>query len=149
MKSNPNLTKYLLWNAKNYFVEAEKFVNLTNKFLFPSWTLWIEMVISPLITILICLYKKSPPDVFGLFGFYKCFVAWNEWLDYKTVKRDFIEWKQIVDASDGPFISTNNDEYLAYVYADGMHRIFNNQMKRRAHPSPAKSQQNSNRRQNS
>jgi hypothetical protein len=138
MKSNPKLTNYLLWNTKNYFVEAEKFVNLTNKFLFPSWTLWFEMVISPLITILICLYTKAPPDVFGLFGFYKCFVAWNEWLEYKNVKRDFIEWKQIVDASNGPFIRTNNTDYLAYVYADGMHRISNNQMKRQARPTLAK-----------
>jgi hypothetical protein len=138
MKSNPKLTNYLLWNTKNYFVEAEKFVNLTNKFLFPSWTLWFEMVISPLITILICLYTKAPPDVFGLFGFYKCFVAWNEWLEYKNVKRDFIEWKQIVDASNGPFIRTNNTDYLAYVYADGMHRISNNQMKRQARPILAK-----------
>lgn len=140
MKSNPNLTNYLLWNTKEYFKEAEKFVNLTNKFLFPSWVLWIEMFISPIITLLMCLYKRSPPDAFGLLGMYKSFNLWNEWIEYKNVKRNFIEWKQIVDATGGPYIRTNNDEYLAYVYADGMHRIFNNQMKLPSRPSPAKSQ---------
>jgi hypothetical protein len=147
MKSNPNLTKYLLWNAKDYFKEAESFVQLTDKFLQPSWFLWFEMIIQPIILIATCLYTRKLLDVLSLLGVIKTFNLWNEWVEYKNVRSNFVQWKQIVDTVGGPYISTNDNNYLAYVYADGMHRIFNDQMRLPARPSPSRSQPSLNRRQ--
>jgi hypothetical protein len=140
MKSNPNLTNYLLWNTRDYFKEAESFVRLTNKFLEPSWMMWFEMIVQPIILIATCLYTRRITDILSLLGLIKTFRLWNEWIEYKNVRANFVQWKQIVDTVGGPYISTNNNEYLAYVYADGMHRIFNNQMKLPAHPTLPKSQ---------
>ena len=131
MKSNGNLSKYLISNAKNYFAEAEDFVTLTEKFLVPSWTVWFEMVLSPLIMIVMCIVTRSPPDMFSAMSTYKTIQIWMEWFKYKRVKARFMEWKQIVDAFGGPFISTNNPNYLAYVYADGMQRIHNQTFSRK------------------
>lgn len=147
MKSNPNLTKYLLWNAKDYFKEAESFVQLTNKFLEPSIFLWFEMIIQPIILIATCIYTRKLPDVLSLLGLIKTVSLWNDWVEYKNVRSNFTQWKQIVDTVGGPFISTNDNDYLAYVYADGMHRIFNSQMRLPARPNPSKSQSSLSRRQ--
>lgn len=147
MKSNPNLTKYLLWNAKDYFKEAESFVQLTNKFLEPSIFLWFEMILQPIILIATCIYTRKLPDVLSLLGLIKTVSLWNEWVEYKNVRSNFTQWKQIVDTVGGPFISTNDNDYLAYVYADGMHRILNSQMRLPVRPNPSKSQPSSNRRQ--
>ena len=125
MKSNGRLSNYLISNAKNYFAEAEDFVTLTEKFLVPGWDVWFEMILSPLIMVLMCIYTRSPPDILSAMSIYKTIQIWLEWLKYKTVKARLMEWKQIVDASGGPFISTNNPNYLAYVYADGMQRLHN------------------------
>ena len=125
MKSNGNLTKYLISNAKNYFAEAEEFVRLTDKFLVAGWDIWFEMIISPLLMIAICIYTRSPPDILSAMSTYKTIEIWMEWFKYKSVKSQFTEWKKIVDAVGGPFISTNDTRYMAYVYADGMQRIQN------------------------
>lgn len=131
MKSNGRLSNYLISNAKNYFAEAEDFVTLTEKFLVPSWGIWFEMILSPLLMVVMCVLTRSPPDIFSAMGTYKTIQIWMEWFQYKAVKSRFIEWKQIVDASGGPFISTNNPNYLAYVYADGMQRLHNKTFSRR------------------
>jgi hypothetical protein len=86
----------------------------------------------------IALYTKKLPSMLSLFGLIKAFQLWTEWYEYKNVKSRVVEWKHIVDASGGPFISTNDTSYMSYVYADGMQRLFNNQMTLQAHPSPSK-----------
>ena len=123
MKSSGRLTKYLISNAKNYFAEAEDFVRLTDKFLVPSWNVWFEMILSPLLMIVMCIATRSPPDILSAMSTYKTVEIWVEWFHYRAVKSRFMEWKQIVDAYGGPFISTNDPRYMAYVYADGMQRI--------------------------
>jgi len=136
MKSSGRLTKYLISNAKNYFAEAEEFVTLTEKFLVSGWDVWFDMILSPIIMIVMCVVTRSPPDMFSALSTYKTVQIWIEWFHYKAVKSRFMEWKQIVDASGGPFISTNNPNYLAYVYADGMQRIHNQTFSRRSHSLP-------------
>jgi hypothetical protein len=132
MKSSGRLTKYLISNAKNYFAEAEEFVHLTDKFLVPSWNIWFEMILSPLLMIVMCIATRSPPDILSAVSVYKTFQIWTEWFHYKAVKSKFMEWKQIVDATGGPFISTNDNRYMAYVYADGMQRLHNTAFSRKS-----------------
>ena len=138
MKSNGNLTKYLIANAKNYFAEAELFVTLTEKFLVPSWETWFEMILSPVFMIIMCVATRSPPDILSAMSTYKTIQVWIEWFKYRAVRARLIQWKQIVDASGGPFISTNNPNYMAYVYADGMQRLHNstfNPLRSRSRPT--------------
>ena len=85
--------------------------------------------------IAIAVYTRKLPSMLSLFGLVKAVQLWIEWYEYKNVKRHVVEWKHIVDAADGPFISTNDTDYMSYVYADGMQRLFNNQMKRQPHPN--------------
>lgn len=87
------------------------------------------MVGNPLIMIAIAIYTRKRPSMLSLFGLIKTVQLWIEWYEYKNVKSRVVEWKHIVDAAGGPFISTNDTDYMSYVYADGMQRMFNNQMK--------------------
>ena len=79
--------------------------------------------------IAIAVYTKKFPSMLSLLGIVKAVQLWIEWFKYKNIKRRVVEWKHIVDAANGPFISTNDNNYMSYVYADGMQRLFNNQMK--------------------
>jgi len=135
MKSSPRLTNYFLWNSTKFFQKAERFNILTEKFLFFSWMVWFDMVGNPLIMVSIAIYTKKLPSMLSLLGLVKAVQLWIEWYEYRNVKRHVVEWKHIVDAAGGPFISTNDTNYMSYVYADGMQRLFNNQMKLQVHPN--------------
>jgi hypothetical protein len=93
------------------------------------------MVGNPLLMLAIAVYTQKLPSVFTLFGLIKTIQLWIEWYEYNHVKRHIVEWKHIVDAAGGPFISTNDTNYMSYVYADGMQRLFNNQMTLPARPN--------------
>lgn len=93
------------------------------------------MIGNPLLMVAISIYTRKLPSMLSLFGLVKAVQLWIEWYEYKNVKRRVVEWKYIVDAAGGPFISTNDTNYMSYVYADGMQRLFNNQMTLRAHPN--------------
>ena len=97
------------------------------------------MVGNPLIMVGIALYTKKLPSMLSLLGLVKAFQLWIEWYEYKNVKSRVVEWKQIVDAVGGPFISTNDNAYMSYVYADGMQRLFIDQMTLQARPNRTKS----------
>jgi hypothetical protein len=125
----------------NFFKTAERFNILTDKFLFRTWFMWFDMIGNPLIMVAIAVFTKKLPSILSLFGLVKTVQLWVEWYEYKTVKSRLVEWKNIVDAANGPFISTNNNAYLSYVYADGMQRLFNNQMTHQVHPIPPKNPQ--------
>ena len=133
---NPRLTQYLIRNAKHYFKEAEEFIALKATYDEMSWWTIFDMA-SPLITIVIALITKKFPDLFSILGIHKSFEHWVNYFRYLELRSYFTEWKAIVDAVGGPFISTNDPTYMAYVYADGMHRIhtstFSNVKRRAGH----------------
>ena len=87
----------------------------------------------------IALYTKKLPSMLSLIGLVKAVQLWIEWYEYKNVKSRLVEWKQIVNAAGGPFIATNDNAYLSYVYADGMQRLFNNQMTLQVRPNRPRS----------
>lgn len=88
----------------------------------------------------IALYTKKLPSIISALGILKTIQVWYEWYEYRCVKEQLIDWKEIVLASGGPQISTNDRNYMSYVYADGIQRLFNNQMTLPVHPSRSKTQ---------
>lgn len=119
---NPRMTQYLLWNARNYFNDAEEYIRLLDTFEEISiWTIF-DMVY-PIFLILITIVTKKGPDIFSLLGLHKTIVIWKSYFTFLSLERHFREWKAIVNAVGGPFISTNDVRYMPYVYADGMQRI--------------------------
>lgn len=123
----PEQTIHFVLYPQNYFEIAEEFIRLSNLFVKESFfgqiSLWAEMVISPLITVCMCLYSKTPPNFFTMIGLQKCFQLWQDWLEFRRLAIVVREWTNIVRAVGGPFISTNDAKYHIYVYADGMQRI--------------------------
>lgn len=57
---------------------------------------------------------------------HKTISKWHQYLRYIELKYETNEWKAIVQSIGGPFISTNDDKYHVYVYADGMQRLHDN-----------------------
>ena len=127
MTSN-TLARTLLANNE-YFETAEEFVQMNKVFtkdsLFEGIMIWIDMVISPLITLFSALYYGELPSIFTMMSLYKTITMWNDWIYFQILKSDIHEWMDIVRSIGGPFIATNDPSYHAYVYADGMQRIYN------------------------
>ena len=118
---------YNLFEGGNYFETAEEFIRL-NKIFSPvgflaQLYLWIDMLISPLITLVTAIMYQEPPGVFSLMSIHKTVTLWQDWITYRDLKKKIHEWTLLVKSIGGPFISTNDPEYHAYVYADAMQRI--------------------------
>ena len=111
----------------DYFESAEEFIRLNKIFnpegLIEKVSLWIDMIISPLITIITAIVYQESPGLFSALGFHKTITYWMDWISYHNLKKRIHEWTSIVQSIGGPFISTNDPVYHAYVYADGMQRI--------------------------
>ena len=137
MKSSPRLINYFLNNAKKYFVDAERYIELSQTFAQVSWWTLLDMFF-PLATILHCVLTKSFPDFLFVLGLYKSLKLWAEWFEYRTLKRQMGEWREIVDAVGGPYIATNNPKYLPYVFADGMQRLQNLNIRRHTGRVPSR-----------
>jgi len=122
------LAKMIL-NKSTYFETAEEYVQMNAVFtkdnLIERVMLWVDMVISPIITLVMALYYGEMPSIFTMMGLYKTVNMWNDWIYFQILKGEIHEWTQIVRSIGGPFISTNDPKYHTYVYADGMQRIYN------------------------
>jgi len=110
-----------------YFEKADDYSRLNKIFnpedLIGRIMLWVDMVVSPLITIATSIWKTELPSIFSVYSFYKTFIIWAEWLQYSVLQAEIHEWKRLVKSIGGPFISTNEPLYHSYVYADGMERL--------------------------
>ncbi len=125
---NLNQIKYFTLNySKSFFRIAEEYIALQTKFIkdtfYEKLSLWIDMLISPIISILMCLYSKKLPSMFTMLSLQKTFTIWMDWFRFKELSADIREWTNIVRAIGGPFISTNDPTYHIFVYADGMQRL--------------------------
>jgi len=135
MKLNPKLINYFLFNAKKYFVEADEFVELAKTFVNISWWTILDMLF-PIVGIVHCIVTKSSPDIFFILSVYKSVHLWIQLFRFYALKRQINEWREIVNATGGPFISTNDPKYLPYVFSDGMQRLQNSHITRRANSVP-------------
>jgi hypothetical protein len=120
--------QFILLHQGNYFEKAEEYSQLLRIFkpdnLISSILLWVDMVFSPLITILTAIWEGKPPSIFSVMGIYKTVNLWMEWVQFHILTLEFREWTRIVKSIGGPFISTNDPLYHSYVYADGMQRAY-------------------------
>jgi hypothetical protein len=119
--------QYVLLNDKTYFKTADEFSTLHRRFspdtLFEKLTLWVDMIVSPLISCIQLIVFKKMPDIFTLLSLQKLISVWFEWFRWMQMKQTIREWVTIIRAIGGPFISCNDAEYHMFVYADGMQRI--------------------------
>jgi hypothetical protein len=130
---HPN--QYTILNIKNYFEIAEEYAILekqfTNDTLYKKINFWIDMVLYPICLIVSILYFGQTMGIFTVMSIHKTVTKWQAYLHYFLLKSQIEEWKTVVQSTGGPFISTNDSAYHAYVYADGMQRLYNNLFDRR------------------
>jgi hypothetical protein len=117
-----SISKYLILNKKKYFALADEYIGLQQLFktdtFYEKLSLFMELVGSFLMSL---LFRSSSMNL--SVSFYKTFMKWKEYIRYLNLKEQISEWKQIIKSVGGPYISTNDETYLPYVYADGMQRL--------------------------
>jgi hypothetical protein len=115
----------LILQPTNYFQIADEYVSLQKIFVketfFEKASLWFDMIISPLITI-IQLFVNGM-DIFLVYSLHKVVSLWKDWFRMKYLQTIIRKWKQLVKQVGGPFITCNEAEYHVFVYADAMQRI--------------------------
>jgi hypothetical protein len=123
------VAQHIILNSKNYFQIAEEFVNLNKLFkqetLFETLNFWIDMIFYPLYLILCTIWFQQPVGIFTVLSIHKAVSKWQKYLKYLELKEKTDEWKRLIQSIGGPFISTNDETYHVYVYADGMQRAYN------------------------
>lgn len=112
MKSNP-------------FVIAEQYIQLRKiwspRSMGDSMMRINELIITPLITIFFILIENI--DLIGvLSSLFSIGRAWMEFIKYSSLRFDMQMMYLQTMKIGGPFISTNDPDYLPYVYADAVLR---------------------------
>jgi hypothetical protein len=122
-----NIVSHIILRPGTYFEDADNYVRLHKIYnpddLLSQISIWIEMILSPLFTILSALYNQELPGVLSLIGIYKTVWLWIEWVLYKELSHEVSLWVSHVRELGGPFISTNNPSYQAFVYAHTMQKM--------------------------
>ena len=125
----PYVNQYLILNNANYFAVAEEFTILDQLFkkdtVFEKLNFWIDMVIYPMINLILIIFYNQRMGVFTVMSIHKTVTKWQQYLRYLQLKSETNEWKEIVNSTGGPSISTNDDTYIMYVFADAMQRLRN------------------------
>jgi hypothetical protein len=110
----------------NPFHIAERYIQLRKKWAPRSWAETLQrmndLILSPIITAFLLLTHQG--DIFmAISAIASTFFAWKEWLEYQTlrfqVQRMFLHTVSV----GGPFIRTNDTDYLPYVFADAVYRV--------------------------
>jgi hypothetical protein len=123
------VTQYLILNKVDYFAVAEEFTTLEQLFkketVFEKLNFWIDMIIYPMINLISIIVYNQQMGVFTIMSIHKSVTKWQQYLRYLQLKTITNEWKEIVNSTGGPSISTNDDTYIMYVFADAMQRLYN------------------------
>jgi hypothetical protein len=124
-----HVNQYLILNNTDYFAVAEEFIMLEQLFkkdtIFEKLSFWIDMVIYPIINLLSIILYNQQIGIFTVISIHKAVTKWQQYLRYLQLKSETDTWKEIVNSTGGPNISTNDDTYIMYVFADGMQRLRN------------------------
>ena len=119
-----NIYSHIILRDGTYFEDADNYVRLHKIYkpgdIWSTISIWIEMIVSPLVTIITSIYNQELPGILSVIGFYKCLWLWIEWVLYKDLSHEVSEWMRHVREMGGPFISTNDPKYQAFVYAHTM-----------------------------
>jgi hypothetical protein len=124
-----HIDQYLILNNCNYFAIAEEFTLLTQLFKmdtsFEKLNFWIDMIIYPIITLISIIIYNEKIGIFTIVSIHKTVSKWQKYLHYLLLKTKINEWKEVIKSTGGPVISTNDDKYITYVYADAIQRLHN------------------------
>ena len=122
-----DILSHIILRDGTYFEDADNYVRLHKIYKPDDWlskiSIWLEMLISPLFTILSSIYNGELPGILSVIGFYKCIWLWIEWVLYKELTEEVNMWVQHIRRIGGPFISTNDPTYQAFVYAHTMQQM--------------------------
>lgn len=81
-----------------------------------------DLILSPIITLFLLLSRQG--DIWmAVSGFVSIFFAWKEWLEYQSLRFQVQHMFLHTAAVGGPFIRTNDPEYMPYVFADAVYRV--------------------------
>ena len=123
------IDRYLILNNRNYFAIADEFVILEQLFkqdtVFEKLNFWIDMVIYPVINLISVIFYNQRISIFTVISIHKAVTRWQQYIRYLELKNETSEWKIIVSSTGGPTISTNDDTYIMYIFADAMQRLRN------------------------
>lgn len=116
------ISHYLILNNTNYFATAEEYIQLHQLFktetLYEKLSLFMKLIGNLLLSI---LWKSQALSM--AFTVYRMVDDWKQYVHYLELCKKIHEWKEVVRSVGGPFISTNDELYQPYVYADGMQRL--------------------------
>lgn len=104
---------------------AERFIELRKKWGGRSWSESLlrvnEILVTPLLTLFLLFLRKS--DLFGFLSAASMVVkGWMEWIEYCDLRFKVYDMFFRTMVAGGPFIVTNDAEYMPYVWADGIMR---------------------------
>lgn len=107
------------------FQIAERFIELRKKWGAQSWAETLlrvnEIVVTPMITLFMVFIRKS--DLFAFISAASMAAkAWMEWIEYCDLRFKVQDMFFRTMVAGGPFIVTNDPEYMPYVWADGVMR---------------------------
>jgi hypothetical protein len=123
-----SICTHLILRPGTYFEDADNYVRLRKIYrpddFLSKISIWFDMIVSPLFTIISSIYSAEFPGIFSLIGFYKCAWLWIEWFVYKDLADEVSLWVQYVRSIGGPFISTNDPTYQSFVYAHAMQDLY-------------------------
>lgn len=111
--------------SEDPFKTAERFIQVRDKCLPPTWTAQLQrindMIIMPLVTM--CLFFIGSGDMFMLFSMsMTAHKVWVEWMEYTELRFTMQRMRIRAAQVGGPFIVTNNPKYMPYVWADAVVR---------------------------
>lgn len=110
---------------ENPFKAAERFIQIRDKCLPPTWTAQMQrlsdMIFMPLITLF--LFFNGGGDMFmSLSTAATAYRVWMEWVEYTELRYVMQRMRMRMAQVGGPFIVTNNPKYMPYVWADAVVR---------------------------
>jgi hypothetical protein len=120
-----SISRYLILNNTNYFAIAEEYIELNQLFKTETFYEKFGLFMKLIGNLILALVWKSQPLSMS-FTMYRMVEDWRQYLRYLEIHRRIREWRNIVHSAGGPFISTNDDLYQPYIYADGIQRLHNN-----------------------
>ena len=83
------------------------------------------MILYPLYIVFSTLWFEQPIGMFTVLSIHKAVSKWQQYIRFLQLQEKTDEWKRLIQSIGGPFISTNDETYHMYVYADGMQRSYN------------------------
>jgi hypothetical protein len=118
-------SKKLVVHSQPFFQLAEEYTQLRKMFdnetNLETFLLWFDMILYPIyIFYRLFTLDFSPMYVFALM---KTYGMWFDWLRLRVLQEKVDSWMTTVRSVGGPWISANNPDFHAFVYADGMERI--------------------------